>query len=78
MVDFLRKVDIEVSVMEFVLKPEDTMILLFQTVKMSSSIVKAEEISDISNALIINHETAKLLENKPKKTLEEMSSLDRL
>ncbi|CAI2189359.1 16752_t:CDS:2, partial [Funneliformis geosporum] len=35
-----------------------------------------EEISDISNAFIVNHETAKLLENKPKKTLEEMRSLD--
>ncbi|CAI2189075.1 5675_t:CDS:2, partial [Funneliformis geosporum] len=37
---------------------------------------EAEEISDISNAFIVNHETAKLLENKPKKTLEEMRSLD--
>ncbi|CAI2195011.1 10129_t:CDS:1, partial [Funneliformis geosporum] len=41
-----------------------------------SSIVKAEEISDISNAFIVNHKTAELLENKPKKTLEEMHSLD--
>ncbi|CAI2182035.1 12698_t:CDS:1 [Funneliformis geosporum] len=65
-----------VSVMKFVPKSEDTIILLSQAVKMSSSIVKAEEISDISNASIINHETTKLLENKPKKTLEEMHSLD--
>ncbi|CAI2165483.1 2119_t:CDS:2 [Funneliformis geosporum] len=49
---------------------------LFQTVKASSSTIKAEEIADISNATIINYETAELLENKPKKTLEEMRSLD--
>ncbi|CAI2196400.1 5976_t:CDS:2, partial [Funneliformis geosporum] len=66
-----------VSVIEFVPKPEDTMIMLSQTVKTSSSIVKAEEISNISNAFIVNHETAELLENKSKKTLEEMRSLDR-
>ncbi|CAI2183312.1 14099_t:CDS:1, partial [Funneliformis geosporum] len=60
----------------FIPKPEDTTILLFQTVKVSSSIVKAEEISDISNAFIVNYKTAKLLENKPKKTLEEMRFLD--
>ncbi|CAI2187834.1 13585_t:CDS:2, partial [Funneliformis geosporum] len=65
-----------VSVIEFVPKPEDTTILLFQTVKMSFSIVKAEEISNISNASIVNHETAELLENKSKKTLEETRSLD--
>ncbi|CAI2192219.1 9578_t:CDS:2, partial [Funneliformis geosporum] len=68
---------IVVFVMEFIPKPEDTMILLFQTVKVSSSIVKAKAISDISNAFIINHETAELLENKPMKILEEMCSLDR-
>ncbi|CAI2191789.1 13675_t:CDS:2, partial [Funneliformis geosporum] len=77
MVDFLRKAGMVVSVIEFIPKPEDTTILLSQTVKVSSSIVKAEEISDISNAFIVNHETAELLENKPKKTLEEMRSLDR-
>ncbi|CAI2171331.1 476_t:CDS:1 [Funneliformis geosporum] len=65
-----------VSVIEFVSKPEDTTILLSQTVKMSSSIIKAEEISDISNTFIVNHETAELLENKPKKTLKEIRSLD--
>ena len=43
---------------------------------MNSSIVKAEEISDVSNATIVNCETAEFLENKPKKTLEEMQSLD--
>ncbi|CAI2189572.1 13151_t:CDS:1 [Funneliformis geosporum] len=76
MVDFLRKAGMEVSVIKFIHKPEDTTILLSQTVNVSSSIVKAEEISDLSNAFIINHETAELLENKPKKTLEEMHSLD--
>ncbi|CAI2194232.1 4497_t:CDS:2, partial [Funneliformis geosporum] len=74
---FFQKVGMVVSVIEFVPKPEDTMILLFQTVKMSSSIVKAEEISNIPNASIVNHETTELLENKPKKTLEETRSLDR-
>ncbi|GES87273.1 hypothetical protein GLOIN_2v1472194 [Rhizophagus clarus] len=63
--------------MEVIPKPEDTTILLFQTVKASSSIIKAEEIADVSNATIVDRETAKLLENKPKKTLEEMCSLDR-
>ncbi|EXX51736.1 hypothetical protein RirG_259190 [Rhizophagus irregularis DAOM 197198w] len=46
-------------------------------VKVNSSIVKAEEIPDIFNASIINHETAELLKNKPKKTLEEIQSIDR-
>ncbi|CAB4414784.1 unnamed protein product [Rhizophagus irregularis] len=50
---------------------------LSQTVKASSSTIKAEEIADVSNASIIDHETAELLENKSKKTLEEMRSLDR-
>jgi hypothetical protein len=67
MVDFLRKAGLVVSVIEFVPKPEDTTILLSQTVKTSFSIIKAEEISNISNASIVNHETAELLENKPKK-----------
>ncbi|RGB39840.1 hypothetical protein C1646_664276 [Rhizophagus diaphanus] len=43
----------------------------------SSSTIKAEEIVGVSNATIVNRETAELLENKPKKTLEEMRSLDR-
>ncbi|CAI2199104.1 13938_t:CDS:1, partial [Funneliformis geosporum] len=76
MVDFLRKAGMVVSVIEFIPKPEDITILLSQTVKTSSSIVKAEEISNISNASIVNHETAELSENKPKKTLEEKRSLD--
>ncbi|RGB21901.1 hypothetical protein C1646_777036 [Rhizophagus diaphanus] len=35
-----------------------------------------EEISDITNANIFDHETAEFLENKPRKTLGEMRSLD--
>ncbi|CAI2192244.1 7524_t:CDS:2 [Funneliformis geosporum] len=45
-------------------------------VKTSSFIVKVKEISDISNASIVNYKTAELLENKPKKTLEKIRSLD--
>ncbi|RGB23924.1 hypothetical protein C1646_676759 [Rhizophagus diaphanus] len=37
---------------------------------------EAEEISDVSNATIVNRETAEFLENKLRKTLEEMRSLD--
>jgi hypothetical protein len=65
-----------ISVMELIPKPEDTTMLLSQTVKASSSTIKAEEIADVSNASIVDRETAELLENKPKKTLEEMRSLD--
>src|SRR5947207_458701 len=50
---------------------------LFQVVKTNSSTVKAEEILEITNATIVNHETAEVLENKPKKILEEIRSLDR-
>ncbi|CAI2196868.1 14905_t:CDS:1, partial [Funneliformis geosporum] len=45
-------------------------------VKVSSSIIKAKEISAITNTTIVNHETAEFLENKLKKTLEEIRSLD--
>ncbi|GES76168.1 hypothetical protein GLOIN_2v1826084 [Rhizophagus clarus] len=41
-----------------------------------SATVKVEEILDIANATIVNHETAEFLKNKPKKTLKEMRSLD--
>ncbi|CAI2186971.1 20570_t:CDS:2, partial [Funneliformis geosporum] len=57
-------------------KPKDNMISLFQIIKVSSSIIKAKEIADVSDATIIDRETAEFLENKPKKTLEEMRSLD--
>ncbi|RIB14001.1 hypothetical protein C2G38_2196322 [Gigaspora rosea] len=43
---------------------------------MSSSVIKMEEISDIANAHILDHNMAEVFENKPKKTLEEMQSLD--
>src|ERR1043166_5160093 len=77
MVDFLRNAGMVIFVMELIPKPEDTMMSLFQTVKASFSTIKAEEIADVSNASIVDRETAELLENKPKKTLEEMHSLDR-
>ncbi|CAG8510419.1 12879_t:CDS:2 [Cetraspora pellucida] len=57
-------------------KFEENVVSLSQTVKANSSIIKAEEISNISNATIVDHETAEFLENKPRKTLEEMRSLD--
>ncbi|CAI2196534.1 6116_t:CDS:1, partial [Funneliformis geosporum] len=58
-------------------KSDENVVSLSQAVKANSSIVKAEEISDISNATILDCETAEFLENKPKKTLDEMWSLDR-
>ncbi|CAG8672167.1 14546_t:CDS:10 [Cetraspora pellucida] len=76
MVDFLRKAGMVVSVIEPTPKPEDNTMLLTETVKECSSVIKAEEISDLANANIINRETAEHLENKPKKTLEEMRALD--
>ncbi|CAI2194487.1 1739_t:CDS:2, partial [Funneliformis geosporum] len=76
MIDFLRKAGMCVSIIESIPKPEDNTISLSQTVKVSSSIIKAEEISAITNATIVNHETAEFLENKPKKTLEEIRSLE--
>ena len=63
--------------MEFIPKPEDTTISLFQIVTASFFTIKAEEIAGVSNTTIVDRETAELLENKPKKTLEEMRSLDR-
>jgi hypothetical protein len=77
MVDFLRKAGMIIFIIESIPKPEDTTTSLSQIVKTSSSIVKAEEISNISIAMIIDHETAEFLENKPKKSLEEMHSLER-
>ncbi|CAG8668210.1 9025_t:CDS:1, partial [Paraglomus occultum] len=77
MVDFLRQAGMIVSVIEPTPKLEDNTVSLTETVKGYSSIIKEEEISDIANANIINRETAEHLENKPKKTLEEMRALDR-
>ncbi|GBC01937.1 hypothetical protein RclHR1_00440003 [Rhizophagus clarus] len=76
MIDFLRNAGMVISIIELIPKPKDNMISLFQTVKVSSSIIKAEKISDISNTHILDYEIAEILENKPKKTLEEMRSLD--
>ena len=63
-----------ISIIKPISKSEEN--ILSQVVKANCTIVKAEEISDISNATVVNHETAEFLENKPKKTLEEMRFLD--
>ena len=72
MIDFLQNAGMIISIVQPIPKPKENMISLFQIVKVSSFIIKAEEISDISNAHILDHEIAEVLENKPKKTLEEM------
>src|SRR5256714_11852682 len=77
MVNFLREASMIISTIESIPKPNENVISLSQVVKVNSATVKAEEISDVSNATIVNCETAEFLENKPKKTLEEMQSLDR-
>ena len=69
MVDFLRNAGMVISVMELIPKSEDTTMSLSQTVKASSSTIKAEEIADVSNATIVDRETAELLENKPRDAL---------
>ncbi|CAI2183246.1 13887_t:CDS:2, partial [Funneliformis geosporum] len=43
MIDFLRKAGMCISIIELIPKPEDNTISLSQTVKGSSSIIKAEE-----------------------------------
>jgi hypothetical protein len=77
MVDFLREAGMIISIIEPIPKSEENVVSLSQAMKVNSSIIKAEEISNISNATIVDHETAEFLENKPKKTLEEMRSLNR-
>jgi len=77
MVDFLKKAGMIVSIIKATPKPKEDVVSLTTTVKGYSSAIKAEEISDIANANILNHETAEHLENKPKKTLEEMYALSR-
>src|ERR1044071_5881550 len=77
MVDFLQNAGMVISVIELIPKPKDTTMSLSQTVKACSSTIKAEEVADVSNATIVDRETAELLENKPRKTLEEIRSLDR-
>ncbi|CAI2199705.1 9417_t:CDS:2, partial [Funneliformis geosporum] len=56
--------------------PFPATIWLENVVKVNSATVKAEEILEITNAIILDHETAELLENKPRKALEEIRSLD--
>ncbi|CAG8617815.1 9945_t:CDS:2 [Paraglomus occultum] len=77
MVDFLKKAGMVVSIIKATPKAKDDTVTLTETVKGYSSAIKAEEISDIANANILNHEMAEHLENKPKKTLEEMYALSR-
>ncbi|RGB22736.1 hypothetical protein C1646_677621 [Rhizophagus diaphanus] len=77
MVNFFREAGMLISIIEPTPKSKENVVSLSQAVKVNSSIVKAEEISDVSNATIVDRETAEFLENKPRKTLEEMHSLDR-
>ncbi|CAG8811699.1 12046_t:CDS:2, partial [Gigaspora rosea] len=77
MVDFLKKAGMVVSIIEVTPKSEEDFVSLTKVVRICSSVIKAEEISDIANANILNHEMAKHLENKPKKTLIEMNALSR-
>src|SRR6266542_1987604 len=76
MVNFLRETSMIISIIEPIPKSEENVVSLSQAVKVNSSIVKAEEISDVSNTTIVDRETAEFLENNLKKTLEEMCSLD--
>src|SRR6266540_1256066 len=76
MVDFFRKAGMIISIIESIPKYNENVTLLSQVVKVNSTTVKAEEISAITNVTIVNHETAEFLENKLKKTLEEIRSLD--
>ncbi|CAG8805713.1 2921_t:CDS:1, partial [Gigaspora rosea] len=77
MVDFLREAGMIISIIKPISKSEKNSVSLSQAVKVNSFIVKAEEISNISNTTIVDYETAEFLENKLKKILEEMRSLDR-
>jgi len=76
MVDFLKQAGMIVSIIEVTPKSEDS-VSLTEAVKICSSVIKAEEISDIASANILNHEMAEHLENKPKKTLKEIHALTR-
>ncbi|RGB25505.1 hypothetical protein C1646_771645 [Rhizophagus diaphanus] len=75
MVDFLREAGMIISIIES--SPKSNENTLSQVVKAKYSVVKADEILDITNANILDREIAELLENKLKKTLEKMRSLDR-
>src|SRR2546421_3781508 len=76
MVDFLKKAGMIISIIKATPKAKDDTVTLTEIVKGYSSAIKAEEISDIANANILNHEMAEHLENKPRKTLEEMYALN--
>ncbi|CAH1768965.1 12669_t:CDS:2, partial [Entrophospora sp. SA101] len=77
MIDFLKKAGMKVSIIEVTPKSEKDSVSLTESVKVCSSVIKAEEISKIANANILNHEMVDHLENKPKKTLEDMHALSR-
>ncbi|CAG8576087.1 12287_t:CDS:2 [Gigaspora rosea] len=77
MVDFLKKAGMIVSIMESIPKSENNDASLSKAVRVCSSIVKAEEISDIANADILDHEMAERLENSSKKSLNEIHALRR-
>jgi len=76
MVNFLREAGMIIFIIEPIPKSEENVVSLSQVMKVNSSIIKAEEISKISNVTIVNHETAEFLENKLKKILEEIRSLN--
>src|SRR6266496_2380243 len=61
MVNFLREAGMIISIIEPIPKSEENVVSLSQAVNVNSSIVKAEEISNISNTTIVDHETAELL-----------------
>ncbi len=65
-----------IFIIEPIPKYDENIISLSQVMKMNSTIVKAEKISTITNATIVNRETAEFLKNKLKKTLEKIRSLD--
>ncbi|KAF0424026.1 ribonuclease h-like protein [Gigaspora margarita] len=71
-VDFLKKAGMVVSIIEITPKSEEDSVSLTEAIRICSSVIKAENISDIANTNILNHEMAEHLENKPKKTLIEM------
>ncbi|CAB5180169.1 unnamed protein product [Rhizophagus irregularis] len=73
-VDFLREAGMIIFIIES--DPKSNENSLSQIVKAKCSVVKTEEISDITNANILDRETAEFLENKPRKTSGEMRSLD--
>src|ERR1044071_3360724 len=76
MVDFLRKAGMIISIIDLIPKYDENIISLSQIVKVNSITIKAEKISAITNTTIVNRKTAEFLENKLKKTLEEIRSLD--